>query len=227
MNKIKKALAITPAIILMLGLTTLPAFARNGSDDSSTNTQTTTSQSEAKETIKTPEVTSQNKTEVNKEASEVVKLGIENETENESKDIVNEFKKTDKEHSQADRKKNCDAAENGLETKLTNLSKNALAFQTKIDGVLTMSIAYQNDNNLHNTVFDALVTTAQKAQVESASSVSALSSLNTNLDCSNPSVAQNVAAFKVAAKKARADLKAYKDAVKAILKSIETSKEGN
>ena len=223
MNKIKKMLAIMPAILLMLGLTTLPVLARDGSDDSST-TPSTTSLTETKET---PEVTSHNKTEVNKEVSENVKHEIENEIENETKNTISEFKKTEKEHSQEERKKNCDAAEHGLETKLTNLSKNASAFQVKVDGALAKAIAYQKDNNLTITGFDILVTTAQTAQTQSASSVSALSSLNTNLDCSQPGVAQNVAAFKVAAKMTRTNLKAYKDAVKTVLKAIETAKEGN
>ncbi len=145
----------------------------------------------------------------------------------ESKAVISDLKKTKKEHTNEERHKNCAAAEHGLETKLSNLSKNAAAFQVKISGVLNKAIAFQKDHNVTVANFDALVAAAHAARTQSASSISALGELDANLDCNQPDVAQHVASFKVAATKAKTDLKAYKEAVKAILVALENTKEGN
>jgi hypothetical protein len=233
MNRFKKLLAITPAVVLLLGLTTVPVLAQNGADDATTQASTTSTDTTTTSTAPRPDSpeqeaeTTHNKAEINKEVRSSLKAKVETETETESNDILTEFKKTNKEHTKEERKANCTAAEHGLETKLANLSKNASAFQVRVDGVFTKAVAFQKDSNLVVTNFDQLVATAQAAQTQAASSVSALNSLDTNLDCTQPGVAQNVAAFKVASSKARTDLKAYKASVKAILTAIQAAKGVN
>lgn len=242
MNQLKKLLVVLPALALILGLTTTPVFARDGNGDSSSeqaassiaasssaeteNSTSTSAQSEPNDKTGTNDTASK-KAEVESEVRTEAKDAAQGEIESESKGLIDRLKKTEKEHSEADRQKNCAAAEKGLETKLSNLSKNASAFHVRIDNVLAMAIAYQKDNNISVNNFDALVATAQAAQTKSASSISALNALNPNLNCADANVAQNVAEFKVAAAQARTDLKAYKQAVIAVLTALEAAKGGN
>ena len=230
MQKSRKYLALLPALILIIGLSIAPAFAKEGVS-SGTQTGTisgsgATASASGFASLASIE-TAQNKAKVGNETKDSVRNKLETEIKTESKSLISKLKNTRKEHSAEQRKTNCEAAQSGLETKLGNLSKNALAFQVKIDGVLAKAIAYQQDNNLTVTNFDTLVATAQTAKVNSASSVSALSGLDTKLDCTKADVAQNVAGFKVAASKARTNLNTYKQAVRAVLVALKTAKGGN
>lgn len=226
MNRKNKLITtIVSVIILALGLFTVPALAHdNGSSDDNSG-----SSSESSDTSKTSDDHSQQEqeNEIENEANHQAKKDLEDSLDGDSNKVLHELGMTNHEHSNSEREKNCQSAEHGLETKLQNLSKNATKFQTRIDTALDLAIAYQKDNNISVDNFDQLVATAQAAKSTSAASVSALNDLNTNLDCSSQSVAQNVAKFKVAAKQARTDLKAYKEAVKAILRALEVAKEGN
>lgn len=248
----KKKLAIlTPILVLMIGLFTMPAFAKDGGGDSGGNggnggsgdSQTSTASGSSSDATKTDtnskDSSQQNdqskqsdsqktqEAEVEHESNQDAKHTLENSLESEGDDVINNLLKDHKKHSDDERKKNCQAAEHGLENKLQNLSTNATAFQKRIDTALTLAIAYQKDNNINVANFDQLVTAAQTAQGKAAASVSVLNGLSTNLDCTQNTVASNVAQFQVAAKQARTDLLSYKTAVRAVLQALEMAKEGN
>ncbi len=236
MQQIKRLLVLIVATGAVSGLVAVPALARNGADDpavgTATNTTTTTEPSSGGVTsaavapIRT-EIEVHDLAAVNAEVKTSIKTEVETEVEVESHKTIEDLKKTEKEHTKEDRQKSCTVAEHGLETKIASLSKNATAFQVRVDNALTMAIAFQKDNNLTISNFDTLLSAAEAARTQAASSVSVLSALNTNLDCTQPDVAQKIAEFKIAAGKARTDLKAYKTAVKAILAALEVAKGVN
>lgn len=145
----------------------------------------------------------------------------ETEAETEGQDFIDNLLKTHKRHTEQERQKNCQAAQKGLETKLSNIQKNASKFQTLINEVYQKALDYQQANNLSPAGFDQLVSTANSAKDTASASVSALASLSVNLDCSSSSVAGNVATFRAAAQQARTDLVSYKTAVKAVLTALE------
>jgi hypothetical protein len=88
--------------------------------------------------------------------------------------------------------------------------------------VLDKAVKYQQTNNL--TIDSTLVANAQAAKATSAGSISALQTAKPAIDCTNPSVADEVATFKTAAQTTRSNLKAYRDSVKAVLKALEAAK---
>lgn len=117
------------------------------------------------------------------------------------------------------REKVCETRKNGLETKFASLTRNAVRYQAKVDGVF---------NKLPMTAeasapeeFAAAVLAKEKSEA----SVKALGEvkLATTVDCKNTNVAAQVASFKVAASTARDDLKDYKMAVKDVLKALKSA----
>lgn len=228
----KKLAAALAIVILSVGAYTVPALAKDGiSDDTNsttTTTHTTDSNTESKDSTTSnstahKEQVAKVEQETHKPEVESHKDTLETETETEINDMVKNHSK----HSDADRQRNCQAAQQGLETKFQNVSNNATSFQTKIDTAFANAVAYQKDHNITVADFDQLVATATAAQSKAAASVSVLNGLSPTLDCTQSTVSTTVAKFKVAAKQAKTDLLAYKDAVKAILQAIQAVKGGN
>lgn len=223
---VKKKLAVAlAALLLSVGAFALPALAKDGvsgSDDTALATASAT-ESKTDDSSTRQEQEAQVEQETNPTEVSSHKDALETETETEINDTLKDHSK----HSDSERQKNCQAAEHGLETKFQSLSTNATSFQTKIDSALANAISYQKDNNLNVTNFTQLVSAAQTAQIKAAASVSILNGLSPTLDCSQSTVATNVAKFKVASKQAKTDLLAYKDAVKAVLQALEAAKGEN
>ena len=247
---IKKKITLSLATVLLsVGVFTMPALAKDGvSGSGDTNSTSNTTQSNGSgDTNSTSNTTQSNggttpTTESNTKDSSTLQgqeTKVEQEThatevsshkdtlETEAETEINGLLKDHSKHSSTDRQKNCQAAEHGLETKFQSLSTNATSFQTKIDTALANAITYQKDNNLTVTNFAQLVADAQAAQSKAAASVSALNDLNPTLDCTQSTVATDVASFKVAAMQAKTDLLAYKDAVKTVLQALEAAKAAN
>lgn len=216
-NKIVFAL---PALVVSLSLATIPVYARNGADDtikaSHTAGSTRDSASSDHETLEShPEV------EVASHSADVKEVETHN-TTHANRLIEAEMQKQGvRKHSAAERESNCKKHQKGLDTKLGNLGKNADKHKSHIDGVLTKALAFQTDKNLNPDGFADLVSKAQTAQANAVASISALKALTVNVDCANPNVAYHVATFKAAAAQVRTDLFAYRDAVKAALKTLE------
>lgn len=227
---LKRKIGIAAAsTMLTASLFTVPTFANDSNSGSSNETSHANTSST---TISVNDSNSQS-TEHNQEVK--VEQEANTETENTQEDTLNtesnheisNLLKSHEKHSDNERQKKCQAAEHGLETKLKSLAKNATAFQNRIDKALNLAISFQKDHNVTVSNFDQLVTAAQTAQSQAATSVSVLNGLSPNLDCSQNTVATNVAKFKVAAKQARSDLLKYKESVKEVLQALDAAKEGN
>ena len=224
----RKHIALTLALIgLVFGLSVSPVLARDGSSGGGgDSTETETQHAEDTNTEK-PETKTETEQEqhVKEDAKPEIEKRVESKTKSESETELEKLRKEHKEHTKEERQKNCEAAKNGLETKLKNLSTNATKHQTRITEIYDKALAYQKDQNITVANFDQLVATANAAQAQAASSVSVLAGLSTTIDCSQTNVASTVATYKASAAQARTDLKAYKDAVKAILVALKAAAE--
>jgi hypothetical protein len=230
MTYLKRIAFAVSTLMTITGLAAVPVYATSGSNRTLETSNTSgsgtdsnrTSDSRETETPDQPEVESHTETEIKPE----IKHKIETEVKSESRNMLEDLKKNRKEHTKEERKKNCLANENGMETRIASFGKNADKFQARIDAALAKAVAYHTSSAVVVTDWDALLAAATAAQSQSASSVSVLKGLKTNLDCNAVTVADDVAAVKIAASKARTDLLAYKASVKDMLKALEIAKEG-
>ena len=212
MQKLKKSILTLPiAALLLLGMSTV-AYAESSSSGGAEPADNSACDNVKKDMC--GNTTSYETT----DSQETQKTEDTNKTE--AHNLLKDLRTAHKEHTAEQRKKNCTAAKDGLEKKLSNLGKNAAKYKTRVDNVFTKAQNYQKNNNVTVDNWDALVTAATDAQTKAAASVAALQSLDVNLDCSASNVADNVATFRTAAKQARDDLKSYKMAVKDLVKAL-------
>ena len=209
--------AATLAMLLAVGSPAV-AFARGGEPEtvSSTATGTTTSSSTASETTHTEAgATTSSSTSDDSAMSQTKSASRHQEPTAKSHSVV----KTD-----AERQKTCEERKTGLDTKFASITRNSQAYQSRIDDVYTKVLAYQVSSKLNPTGFADLTDTATAARAVAHKSVTTLATASPAVDCTSKSVAGNVADFKKLAATARTDLKAYKIAVKAVVKSLRDSK---
>jgi hypothetical protein len=118
----------------------------------------------------------------------------------------------------------CTSHKQGLEKKFSRIVANAEKHQTRIDGVLAKATAYQTENNLTAENYDNLLANAETAQTAVAEAIATLKEVTPTVDCNSTSIATDVGTFKAAAQETRDSLKAYKTAVKAVLKALRDAK---
>jgi hypothetical protein len=203
------ALAVLCAMIMISA--SAPVYAREGSDDAS-GTSASGRKSAANTQVKSEAET------------ETEKPGDDNPHRKAAAGLVTELRKEHKTQSAEARQKKCQSRKQGLNTKFNRMVTNSQRAQDRITGVLDKAMAYQKDNNLQVNDFDTLAGKANAAAAVSADSITALKAVKPTLDCNNASVAQDVATFKTAAQDTRDKLKAYRSAVKDLLKALEAAK---
>ncbi|HSX36899.1 MAG TPA: hypothetical protein VLG13_02155 [Patescibacteria group bacterium] len=198
--KFKKISLAVPSLVLALtSLAVVPVFAEHGSADTSGSSNTT--------------------------ETETADVNQETELHTKGASLVGEMQKANRSSKTAEQKtKACEAHKQGLTTKFAAISKNAAAFQTRIDDIFAKAQAFQTANNVTVPNWDTLVAAAAAAQTTSSTSIANLKAVTPTLDCNNVSVASDVATFKVAAQTTRDDLKAYKAAVKDVLQALRAAK---
>lgn len=208
MKLAKQSLLLVPAFVLALSIFATPVFAREGADDTTSDSSTTTTQeSEAtREAAKTQA----------EQLREKAKQDIEKRRE--------ALKDQSEQHKQ-EREQKCESHKQGLETKVASLNTNAQRHLELFNSAYAKALQYQKDNNLNPTGFTDLVSAADAAKAKAEASVAALNDLKPTVDCNKDSTASDVAAFKTAATQARTDLKAYQTAVRAVFHSLIQSQE--
>ncbi|MEK7594594.1 MAG: hypothetical protein AAB436_03090 [Patescibacteria group bacterium] len=127
--------------------------------------------------------------------------------------------------SSAERQKKCENHKHGLNTKFSKISTNSQKIQDRIDNIFTKAKAYQQAKNLQPENYDNLVAAATSAQAASQASITTLKSLTPTIDCTGTNTAADVAAYKAAATDTRDKLKAYRSAVKDVLKALQIAKK--
>jgi hypothetical protein len=236
MNKYRNSIPLFLAFIMVIGLSTSPTFAEHGGSSTvasggSTTTQTTTSDSHQtsngdKNTATSPTI--QSTEDKNMTSMPEVNTELEHETEikdkaNGQSDLV-DMQKNGQKNSDSVKKQNCENDKHGITTKATALGTNAERYQAKIDKIFQQTEDFQKTNNITVTNFDTLILNAKKAQTQAVASIAALKAVNVTIDCTQPSVAGDVATIKAAASQARTDLRAYKQAVIDLLTALENTK---
>lgn len=217
----KLGLAVPSMVLAFTTLAVVPVMAEHGSNGT-TSGSTGTSQSGTDTTVATTTSTeSETDTPDSTATTELRHKGADLVTE-----MQNEHKNT---KSDAEKTKVCEAHTKGLETKFASISKNAQAFQDRIDAIFQKAQDYNTGNKLNIANWDTLVKAATDAQTASAQSITDLKALTpSTLDCNaNGAVAQEVATFKVAAQKTRDNLKTYKMAVKDVLHALLAVKDAS
>ncbi len=208
LNKVSFSLALLVAVVVV---GSAPAFAR-GLNSGSSDSGTSSSKVEP-EVIDQPGV---------HEAGEV---SSETELHHRGNSIVADMKKQEgKPKTTEQRQKVCEAHKQGLSNKFSHLVTNSQKIQTKIDGIYAKALAFQQSSGATPTGFADLVATADTAKANAAASIANLQTITPTIDCNSTSVASDVATFKAAAQQTRDNLKAYKTAVKAVLKALQTTK---
>lgn len=136
-----------------------------------------------------------------------------------------EAKSDDKPGRTAEQKqKVCDARKKSINHRVNGLVVSSQKAQRNIDRIFAKAQKYHDDKNVQLDNYDSLLAAAKSAQTTSAASVTALAAAVPTIDCSNGHAGDDAAAFRTQAKKTRADIKAYRESVKTLLKALHTTK---
>ncbi len=211
------------ALSAVVVLAAAPAYARQGSDDSTSDDSVTSSQQSDSETEN--DSSSDNATETETETEHGT------EVENEVEHNVAMFKqhgreklalrRADKEHhTVAQRQKTCENIQKAVNNKLSAFNNNADKYLSRLDDVFTKLQDYQTANNVSADNYESLLTTAKDNQTTAAAAVTALSQVADSLDCTESDPAAMLATAKESASGTRDALKAYRTALKNIVVAL-------
>lgn len=217
----KKLIIIAAFAFVLTPFATVSA--RQGADD--TTPESSTSQSDDTKTEAEVENEVEKETETERSEVEARREKIREKIKTRSQEIEKEQESRKTKKTPEELQKKCEERKKGLETKLSRLSNNATKHQAKISAYLDKIVAYKVDNNIENADVDAAILSALDAKTTSEASVSALAALSPTVDCTSGAVASDVANFKAAAEQTRANLKAYRKAVKAVHSAVENIAE--
>ncbi len=237
-NKTSIGLSLLVATILAVGSVSASAEGANsGSSGSGGGTTETTHKSGGTETTSgggtaKPVTKTETETETNDqpgvhEANEPSEVSSSTELHHRGDTILADMKtKHDeaKTRTPEQRTKACESHKKGLTNKFSHIVTNAQKTQTRIDGIYTKALAFQTSTNAQPAGIESLISIADGAKANSAASIAALKAITPTIDCNSTSVASDVATFKAAAQQTRDNLKAYRTAVKAVIKALETTK---
>jgi ribosomal protein L19E len=229
----KGTLYLASAAVLGLSVVAAPVYARQGSDNHAISGSTTTTETETHSgsgssgSGSSGSGSQTKKIETSHTENEVEDQAREDTAKAKGAELLAEAKKEHKAKNKEERQKTCETRKGKFEARASAMVKNAQKHQLRIDGVLSKAVDYKTTNNLTVTDYDALLAAATAAQATSQASVTALKNLQPTLDCTNESVASNIAAFKAATDQARSDLNAYKKSARALFTAIENAKGTN
>lgn len=232
-------LSISLALPLLISV---PAMARQGSDDDAESLQQTTT---AQTTVSDDDLSSDssgnsrsgrladrvkaaddsNRVEAETEDATEVEDGHKAEMRQRGKEILAELKKQGmSERSNSQREQACLNRKDNIDQRSQRLIKRAQNLQTRFDAILKGATNFQQANNLSSDTITSLVSAAETAKSQAATSRATMIALKPGLDCAQPTAANDVATFQAAAETARQDFKAYKSAVRALLVALQDAK---
>lgn len=210
----KQSLLLFPAVVLAATLFAAPVSARDGADDSTSDSSVQESESHSQEVAR----------EAAKDQAERLREQAKQDVEK-KRESAKQENEQEREQKKQEREHKCESHKHGLETKVGNLNKNGQKHLDHFNKVYANALEFQKTNNLNPAGFADLTAKADAAKAKAEASVATLNSLQPTVDCQKDTVATDVSAFKTAATQARSDLQAYKLAIKDVLKALETAKE--
>lgn len=223
-------------------LISVPAMARQGSDDDAeslqqaTTTQTTASDDDlasdssgssrsGRLADRVKAADDSNEIESENEDAVEVEDGHKAEMRQRGKEILAELKKEGRaERNDSQREKACLNRKDNVDQRSQRLIKRAQNLQIRFDAVLKGATNFQQANNLTSDTITSLVSAAEAAKSQAATSRATMLVLKPGLDCTQPTAVNDVATFQAAAETARQDFKAYKSAVRALLVALQDAK---
>ena len=205
MNKIRSTL-IT-ASVMVLALSTSPVAIANALGD---HTAPTTSSSSDGATSTD-----------NKVKSEAEKLKQEAQTQKAAAESELKQKKDDA------RQKVCTTRKDTLQKRLNNKATAAKKHKEAFDKIFLRVTTFYEQKGLSVSDYDQLVAAVTTAQNKANSEVDALSSYDTNIDCSTPNVADTVSGFRTTLTQTRDALKAYKSALSDLIKAVHQANDAS
>ncbi len=164
-----------------------------------------------------------------------IETEIENETENEHRAAVQERVSAAKDRAQKSlstlndqktqrtedqRLKICQNREKAVNNKISAFSKAGDTQITRLETAYTKLTTYQLTNNVTVTNFAELTDTADAKQQAAVNAVDAMQAVATDIKCSSPDVAVNLATIKEAGLTARQALRDYRSALHDILVAL-------
>ncbi len=129
--------------------------------------------------------------------------------QNQAKGLLQTARKTGTVHSQAARQKACEMRQKGVDTITNNFATSAQTHLNVFTSIFTKLQTFYTSKQLNVTGYSALVATATADQTAAQTAVSALKSLDVQINCSQPDPASAVATIQQAASGARTALHAY------------------
>ena len=141
------------------------------------------------------------------------------------KQKIAELKKAHKEHSAEQRKNFCNSHRNDFEARYTNLKIHAAKVQADISAVYDKGVAFKTANNLTVPNYSALVTAVDADNSAVTTALGAV--VVPTLDCTSPTVATDVATFKVSVDAVRDNLRTYRTDVRTLIKAIKTAAQAS
>jgi hypothetical protein len=115
-----------------------------------------------------------------------------------------------------------------IDGKAHGLLVNSQRVLKNVNSVYDKAKAYQQKKNLQPTGWQDLIAKADLAKAQATTSVNTQSTSVPAVHCDDPSTTtQDLATYKAAVQQSRDDLKAYRDAVKNVLKALETTGSSN
>lgn len=236
MRQLPKTISLLAVSVFAVGsLAVVPVSAREGSDDSSTDS---TVKAEDSSTSASPSSSSGRgsddlstqsrlKTEDSAKRVEIKPVAQAGETKDlkeRAQKLLAEKRRDGKTKTLAERQKSCQARQAEVLKRSENYSRNAQRHLNNFNGIYDKVLAFQANKKLAAANFDQLkaAADAQKATAEAA--VAALSGSDVTIDCTSSDPAAAVATLKTAVANARTALQDYRAAVKNIIVALQAAK---
>jgi flagellar biosynthesis GTPase FlhF len=124
------------------------------------------------------------------------------------------------------RKKACDAVTGSLNNRLSGGVNRSGSLKGGFDKHLSNIQAFYAKKNLSVANYDVLLANAQAAGIQAQASINALKTFSPTVNCSDVGAAAgNIAGYKEALSKVRADLNSYRNSIKALLTAVRHAAE--
>jgi hypothetical protein len=222
-------------VALLLVSSPLPAFARQGSDDTSGST-TPTQTTETGEGIISPTSGSSSggsgsgkRTIVSRDAAsenESTTSSSDESLRNRAQQLLDDKRQNGKEHTEAQRQEACKQHESTIDGRFQTLGDKASRYLNGFNTIFTKVQAYQTKNQLNVPNYDTLVADVTAKQAAATAAVNTLDAQSgSKIDCTSSDPAQSVANVKTAAQDARTALQAYRASLKALVQALLSAKQ--
>lgn len=200
MNKLKRLIISSVAVLLFSGAALAVPAAAHGEDQLSGDTSTSSDSSDTTGTGHSGQLAEQ----FREMAKEKVQQAQANHTE----------------QTDAQRQKVCEVRKNNLTKRMSRAVTVANQHKANIDRIYEKVKNFYTTKKLNVTNYDELTAKVDTAQTAATDSITALKNLDISVDCTSQTAADSVASFREAVSSTRDSLKAYRQALVDLITSL-------